>query len=684
MDFLKRLVSRITKRSANDGVWDAAFTTYPSDIVEKAFLDNNKEWVFVAVDKIAKSVSSIHFKVMRAQKSGDDVEVFDGPLVDFLETPAENLTGKDFVYLNTVYKELTGNAFWEKEKRDNLRPLIPTLMRPVVHAGRISGFKYTEGVVERTIPVSKVLHDRYVDPRRPYWGVGKLEKIARWVDTSSYANEFLRLFFVNGAQFGGFIETEEETDTRIKLIKAGLANEHVGVNNAHKIAVLPKGSKFSAATANMSDMQFRELDEQYRDKILSGFGVPKTLVGFMTEVNRASAEASEYIFSKYTVKPAVEDLIEFLNVSIAPMFDETGQLYFAYDEFVPENIEAKLKERELALGKRPYKSVNEVRAEEGLAPIEGGDDVPEPQAPATLPPGDKTIKATEKRAKALPKRFRSQVRKEAFIDDILARATEVATEHIDPDEHAHKKFTGRVDDHEKLIEDKTRDFNNRQEREVVENLARITKSVSKGDILDQASEIAIMVDMISPLLRGLMIEQAIEEYAAQGFEGSFDVENSSISRAVELAAKRMAQSYNDTTATLLKNALNDGIAAGDSLLQLTHRVREVYAFSDEVRAKALARTESFFIANEASKEAYRQSGVVKSIRWYTAEDERVCPYCGPIHGKVIGVNETFYKKGDVLQGEGESTLKLNYRAIDVPPLHTNCRCFIRPERIDIG
>ena len=154
-----------------------------------------------------------------------------------------------------------------------------------------------------------MLHDRYIDPRRPYWGVGKLEKIARWVDTSAYANEFLRLFFVNGASFGGFIETEEESEERIKLIKLGLHQEHGGVQNAHKWAVLPKGSKAPKATANMAEMQFNELDEKYRDKILATFGVPKTLVGFTTEVNRASAEASEYIFAKYKIKPIVDDLI---------------------------------------------------------------------------------------------------------------------------------------------------------------------------------------------------------------------------------------------------------------------------------------------------------------------------------------------------------------------------------------
>jgi hypothetical protein len=62
---------------------------------------------------------------MRYQRSGDDVEVFDGPMVDFPEHPASNFTGKDFIYLDTAYKELTGNAFWELLAKNDLSPLIP-------------------------------------------------------------------------------------------------------------------------------------------------------------------------------------------------------------------------------------------------------------------------------------------------------------------------------------------------------------------------------------------------------------------------------------------------------------------------------------------------------------------------------------------------------------------------------
>jgi len=48
--------------------------------------------------------------------------------------------------------------------------------------------------------------------------------------------------------------------------------------------------------------------------------------------------------------------------------------------------------------------------------------------------------------------------------------------------------------------------------------------------------------------------------------------------------------------------------------------------------------------------------------WLTAKDERVCPVCGPLHGKKVGINEKFVTH----QGEFWS-----------PGLHPNCRCELR-------
>lgn len=689
MDIFSKIKNVFTK--SEKGVDSASaytgFNTILSgDSSSAGLLANNKEWVFIAVDKVGKAVSSVRYKVMKYEKNGDDKEVFDGELVRFIEKPSQHFTGKDFSYLTTAYKELTGNAFWDIRDLKEIKPLIATKVQPITTKdGQLTGYKYTQGATVTSFALDEVAHDRYADPSNPYWGVGKLSKISKWVDTSVYANEFNRLFFVNGAQFGGFLETDEETMERIKLIKAGLLNEHTGVQNAHKMAVLPKNTKFVAATATMQDMQFSEMDDRTRDKILSGFGVPKTLVGLTTDVNRASAEASEYIFAKYTIQPIVDGYVNFLNEYIVPLFDKTGQFYISYDEFIPANSEITIRENQAALANGAYKTINEVRAEHGLPRISGGDFVY--GSPFGAPIG-----SPEKSMEAKPAKTRSKKATKGDMSDAIAEKAMDAIKNSkknskmneDIDAVKHKEFVSRVTQYRKMMAEKIKDFNSKQQREVVARLNNITKAVVKDEIFDFSTEVEVMVDLVTPLLTGLLTEQAVKEWEDQEFTGAFNPTEENVAKIIADSASRMAKSYNDTTLTLIKTTLNDGIRNGESISQLTSRVADVYAFSDQSRALMVAHTETFYVANEASSLAYKQSGVVKTIRWYTAEDDRVCEFCGPLHGEIIDVESDFFEKGQVVHGADGGVLDLDYRSIDVPPLHSNCNCYIRPEEIVVG
>jgi hypothetical protein len=61
--------------------------------------------------------------------------------------------------------------------------------------------------------------------------------------------------------------------------------------------------------------------------------------------------------------------------------------------------------------------------------------------------------------------------------------------------------------------------------------------------------------------------------------------------------------------------------------ELTEAVDGVYSFADDRRAGLIAETESFRASNHANKAAWQTSGVVKTVKWYTAEDGKVCEYC---------------------------------------------------------
>jgi hypothetical protein len=74
---------------------------------------------------------------------------------------------------------------------------------------------------------------------------------------------------------------------------------------------------------------------------------------------------------------------------------------------------------------------------------------------------------------------------------------------------------------------------------------------------------------------------------------------------------------------------------------------------------------------------------VKSIKWYTAEDDQVCEWCEPMDGTVIDINDNFFDQGDTATGTDGATMALDYDNVGSPPLHVNCRCYTQPEDISI-
>jgi SPP1 gp7 family putative phage head morphogenesis protein len=114
-----------------------------------------------------------------------------------------------------------------------------------------------------------------------------------------------------------------------------------------------------------------------------------------------------------------------------------------------------------------------------------------------------------------------------------------------------------------------------------------------------------------------------------------------------------------TTKEKLRQIFSDWIKERAPFKELVRRVDDVGVFSKS-RARLIAMTESTRIHNTVVFVQFKDIGA-EGARWDTAVDERVCPICGAIHGKIV-------KLGSSFPGT----------AVEYPPAHPGCRCVIRP------
>ena len=669
---------------------------------------NDKNWVAVCVDKIAETMAGIPLELKRYNKEGDDEEIFEHAVLDVLDKPNSQMTGRDLLYFIAAHEEILGNAYLLQDKEKDptqVFPLPPQNVKVLINkeGTEVVGYKYQVGTFKKDYKPEELVHFKLPNAANPLKGKSKLEKIAEWVDVDNYATDFNRRFFLNGAILSGNLETEYTDEKSLALAKLGFELRHKGGKNAHKVGVLPKGVKFTASNLAPKDMQFIEMDTRFRDKILSAFGVPKSVLGIVEDVNRANAEASNYVFMAFTVKPKMERLVAYLNEFLLPRFSGTEDLYFDFPNIVPENEELEIKRYQASLGNQPWSTVNEVRGEIGLPPVEGGDEITAPMGFALSADGKPTgqqLKIMKKEAGAKKasnrpwyvKRRAARVAKRVSAkDNIVEQAITAIAKAMGPEgiEAEHRKFIVRVSAYEKKFKGKMKEADAELRKKVLAKLPGVRAAMGsskKGlgdELVDKGDAVKAIIDFATPLLGDLVASEGKAQMDRLPTEDPFNPKDKKLQKRLREMIDLTGEKYTETTIKLLNKKLGKAVEEGAGMDQLTEIVGQVFDFSESFRAARVARSAVFGVANAAAREAYKQSGVVKTVKWHTAEDELVCEYCGPLNGKEIAIDEVFFEKGDTLTGRDGGSLDLDFADVEDPPVHANCRCFTTAGEISI-
>ncbi len=676
------------------GIWQSN-----KKVSSEQALNLNKGWVYTCVRAIAEGMSGMKFKLYRIKNNEDKEEVKDHPLLDLLNYVNDFTSCEELKYLTSSYLELCGNAYWLLDRdKDGQEPRAIFALNPKylkVIKGKlpnpILGYEYKVGNEEKQkFEPWQVIHFRYPDPNDPYEGSGTLQAIMEWVDLDNWITQINTNYFKNGVRLSGTIETDQSlSPEQMEYLRRSFEAIYKGSENSYQVGVMPNGAKLKEGGSTPKEMDFPNFTDVSRDRILAGFRVPKTVLATAeSSTNRATAETATYVFAALTLKPKMQHISGYLNEYLVPIYGD--DLVLEFDDPVPENTQNKIEEMKAATANQPVISLNEARQKYyGLEPVENGDAVmtdfsktpvgvvkPKPKA---MNEGREKHQTKQQLKKSFAKNVRS---KKDIVESVAGKALEVfknmlpvkksITEMTD-EEYApvHKAFVGRVTPFEKAQKEVVQKFNAKQKKEVLKNLSKIVKGFKKEKamtLFDKEEDTKILIDLSTPIHEELYGKEAIEAAKLIGMTET-DFLTPEVRRAIQAAMELMSETYNETTIELLTSKLEEGIAAGESIDGLTNLVEQVYEFSDQVRAETVARTESFRTANEATRDTWEQSGVVKTLKWYTAADEIVCDQCGPMNGTVVDVDEPFDINSDY--GDG-------YNPQDI---HPNCRCYIRPDEI---
>ena len=586
-------------------------------------------WLFGAVSLIAHSVADSGWVLYAQSKSSktDYKELDDHPMLDLLNQINPFQTRYQFFLLAQMYIGLVGECFVVLDFNRLGVPgrmwLAPPGYMYVIpdKDNYISHYEYRkDGQIQR-LEIPEVIHVMDPNPANPYRGMGAAHSIGTDLDSERYASKYQQKLFFNDARPGmaleipGDIPPKEERDDFMKQWNS----QYRGWGKAYSTAFLWGGMKINNVTMTNRDMDFKELRKATRNIILAAYHIPESLIGASEVGSRARAEADEYIFAKYTIKPALQRFKEAFNEQLCPLFDEKLKLDF--ENPVPEDratlvdecdrlVRAGVYTREFAqslLGHSPQ----DMKGGTYLLPM------------AIIPEMAKQIPRIKSRL--------SEQQKEAMW----------------------RVYAAKTAGQERMFKRMLKTLFDEQEDEVIGNLEQLGDAdFAESEANDHFAE------SFKPL-----ITNVYETHYRDTVEGlkpenphteSIKQEEFLDQEALEWISTRsltMAKMVNGTTKEALRKALAEGFAEGESIPQITKRIKEFYKNGYERRAPMVARTEVIAASAEGSIRGYEALDVEK-LEFYAALDERACEECLGLHGNEYPIRET----GGMI------------------PVHPDCRC----------
>lgn len=680
--------------------------TKASDKLLKA----NDGWVYKNNDVIAKEVGTMEFELFSTRIVGDEIvfnPIISHPILDALDRFNEFTAASDGFYLTESHVNLAGDAFWyingSGPKIKGIYLLQPDkveleLGNPTDGQYIIKEYKFQDTVngktIQKTYKRDEIVHFKNPNPDNPYRGKSKVQAAAETIDTDNYAIEANKGLFKRGLITNFVLSTENKLNAeQLTALRAELKANYSGASNAYKAMILSGGLKPESIQMTNRDMEFIAQQKWLRDKIMSIFGNNQAVLGITEDVNRANADATILNWKRTTVKAEMKSITDTLNEFLVPRFGEN--LILTFKDPVPEDRDTKIAEAK-DLVEAKIITQNEAREILGFDPVkdEGADEInrPEPEINPLLNAPKSIFNVNYKKVLRKNKTYEKYVQhleiksaaKAVATKIVKGRKKEIQAEAV----REHESFTNEqvwkfhnkqiriVESLEDVFANKVEQFINTVVAQAIANIPNELPEAKNKALLEEERLVAQAGIDFTPILAEVAI---LSGQAALSFIDSDEPYlGLNIRETIARNVKKFATSMVETDREKIIDLLAQGIANGESVAKIRRNITEVYSEYSKVQAERVTRSEVLRASNLATIDAWEQSGVVIGKQWLTAEDERVCPYCAPLNGRVVDLKTVFFNKGSLYEGDADTPLDLSYGSIKGGNLHVNCRCTLLP------
>jgi HK97 family phage portal protein len=318
-------------------------------------------------------------------------EVLDHPLLTLLRKVNPVHNSFDLWELTTLYQEVHGCAYWYLHFNtlgvpDEIWILPAQNMTPKRRANShkiVDYYEYRVGSRLQEFLPNEIIHFRYPDPKDPYTaGLSPLRAAFESISVLSDYLAFKQAKLENRAIPDAVISPDETIGEEERDRLEAQWNQKFRRGGAGRVVVAESGLKVQLLNQSLGDLAALTEMSVTKEDIANAFHIPLSYL--TTNTNLANLQAAEHQHMAKAIHPRLRRRDQKINECLIPFFDPSGRLFVASEDPVPVNQELSIAQQQINL-KFGIVTINEVRGEMGLPPVEWGD---KPWLPLQWAPSD--------------------------------------------------------------------------------------------------------------------------------------------------------------------------------------------------------------------------------------------------------------------------------------------------------
>jgi HK97 family phage portal protein len=635
--------------------------------------------LLACVHIISETISTLPLKTFERLPGGGRQPARDYHLYSVLHDEANpEMSAQTFWETYVGHAAITGNALAEIEMAGNgwqvqhLWPLNPKKVSPMRDVNNNLVYEVTLpekfGGEKRYLYPRQMLHTRWFSPDG-VWAYAPIQLGSNSLGLAIAAEEFEAKYFTNGAALGVVYKTPNAlSDKAYGRLHESLEARHVGLNNAHRIAILEEGLDAAKIGGSADEAQLAALRTLQAHDILRIYRMQPHKAGFLERSTNNNIEHQGIEFSTDTIRPwavRVEQEIKrslFLPSERKKYYSEfdldglmRGDILTRSQALHTQFMDGAITQDEWralenrnpvpdGLGKVHYVALN-------LVPVDQAGNLDGARSVTVLDPETgKPLETVE---------FRPSTSLRSAQDQETRSARSSRTRR-----RIQRSYRG-------VYRDAMKRILRREGRDLLQIAKKTlaTRSITQfRDALDEyyrdKHDESVMRD-IMPVMTSY--GEAVSAEAQDEINEPVGV-NERLDAWMTVYADGFVDRHRGLSKSKIEKVL-EGAMADDELDEIDALEAEFQRWEDE-RADDIAFEESVQFGNGMAVMVYTIAAV-PFIQWVTYGEN--CPYCDSLAGMKIRTNEFFLQDGSEISPEGVDPLPVSGNK-RYPPAHRGCDC----------